>query len=81
MMEFTFVMSGGKLFQICSPTNANDDSWTCVRLFFVVKSLFTVLDCITLVFLHLTTISIRYPGAVPSTHLYMRTANLNNTLY
>ena len=66
LMEFAFAMSDGKLFQIDGPTNANDNSWTCVRLFFVVRSLFTVLDHNTLAFLHLTTISIRYPGAVPS---------------
>ena len=80
-MELAFVMSDGKLFQIHGPTNVNHDSWTCVRLFFVVRRLFTVLDCNTLVFLHLTTTSIRYPGAVPSTHLYMRMAILNITLY
>ena len=70
MEEFLFVMSGGKLFQIHGPTNANDNKWTCVRLFFVVRSLFAVLAGNTQVFLCLTTISIRYPGAVPSTHLY-----------
>ena len=37
MMQFAFVMSSGKLFQICGPTSVNDDGWTCARLFFFCK--------------------------------------------
>ena len=74
-------MSSGKLFLICGLADATNDSWTCGRLFFVVRSLFTVLDHNTLVSLCLTTISIRYPEEVPSTHLYMRMAYLKIILY